>query len=56
MSWLVSQGRSPTCHPKLRLEAVLEFQMMDVLYIGLTLVLFAASLGLVVVCQRLMEG
>jgi hypothetical protein len=30
--------------------------MMDVVYIGLTLVFFALSYGLIVVCDRLMEG
>ncbi len=30
--------------------------MMDLAYIGLTLVLFALSWGLIVVCERLMEA
>jgi hypothetical protein len=30
--------------------------MMDFVYIGLTLAFFALSYGLIVVCDRLMEG
>jgi hypothetical protein len=31
------------------------FAMADVVYVGLTLVFFAASWGLIVACERLME-
>ena len=30
--------------------------MTDVLFVGLSLVFFAASFGLLALCQRLMEG
>jgi hypothetical protein len=30
--------------------------MMDLVYVGLTLALFALSYGLIAVCDRLMEG
>jgi hypothetical protein len=30
--------------------------MNDLVFVGLVLALFAASLGLIAVCQRLMEG
>jgi hypothetical protein len=30
--------------------------MTDILYLGLTLAFFVASWGLVVLCERLMEG
>jgi len=30
--------------------------MIDVLFVGLSLVFFAASFGLLALCQRLMEG
>ena len=29
--------------------------MLDLLYLALTLIFFAATVGLIVVCQRLME-
>ena len=29
--------------------------MLDLLYLSLTLIFFAATVGLIIVCQRLME-
>ncbi len=29
--------------------------MLDLLYLALTLIFFAATVGLIIVCQRLME-